>query len=427
MPIKITTQFETGELDLSGCCENLKCEEKTALKEFWRFMLNNKSTPWKEVESDPVAAIDTSSDKKENNPDESIEVYEGCTYGQTVEDKLKKDGKVGKQDKIVPTEYETLRLDDSFGEAFWSVIREDNPDVLFLRFLRARKWDLERAKKMGAAAVKWRIHDNVEEIIWYGESKNEASLMAKGVSFVHGADRLGHPIIWSPSSSHHQRDQPFGSMKRYLIWMMETSRQLLRKPIEKVCLIMDLTGHSNSNMDWPFVKMFVKILESYYPECLALCIVYNGPWWFSGVYKMIAPLLDPVVAAKIQFAKNVDGLKQFIDEDQILTSRGGKNVYEFKYVPPTVDENAAMADLVGRKKAVAKWREAKNEVERLTEKWIVANNDDSELEQQRLDSIKEYVKASVDLDKYTRARHMYHRIGALKNEVLDWSELQKAK
>ncbi|KAJ1680203.1 phosphatidylinositol transfer protein csr1 [Spiromyces aspiralis] len=421
MPVKITDQFACGKLDRSGCINNLSPDEKSALKQFWKFYLDNKDLHWEKVESDPVSIINTSSDKEENKPDPNIEVYDGCTFGQTIQERMMAKGLLKEGEDIVPVPFKSLRQDDSYGEAFWSAIRQDSPDVLLLRFLRARKWDVRKANLMGAAAVKWRAYENVEEILWTGESMNEASLMAKGVSFIHGHDKLGHPIIWSPSCKHHQRDQPFASMKRYLIWMMETARQLLQQPIEKVCLIMDLTDHSNANMDWPFVKMFLKILEAYYPECLAICIVYNGPWWFSGVYKMITPLLDPVVAAKIQFAKNGDGLRQFIDNDQLLASRGGSNKYEYQYVFPKPGENDLMKDQATRDALVEKRREIIKRLEEATRQWVYADSDNNErMEEEREQYIKDYIEVSRKLEDYARARHLYHRLGVVTKDGLDW-------
>ncbi|KAJ1848325.1 phosphatidylinositol transfer protein csr1 [Coemansia sp. RSA 486] len=319
--------------------------------------------------------------------------------------------------------------DDTLGSAMWSVVREDHPDVLMLRFLRARKWDVEKAYRMAIAALKWRMQENVEEIIWYGDIYNDASLMWKGVSYAHGKDKLGQPIIWSGSCLHHQKDQSYPQLKRYLIWMMETLRQLLTPPIERVCLIMDLTDHSNANMDWPFVKTFLKFLEAYYPECLGICIVYNGPWWFSGVWKLISPLLDPVVASKVQFAQKPEGLLKFIDEKQLLQSRGGKNAYKFSYVKPDPEENKLMFDAEGRAAASKKLEDLQAQFIQATIDWTDAKEagDDEKFAEalSRRMELSDQVKAAAqEKDKYTRARHFYTRTGILSDSVVDWSKLQ---
>lgn len=41
-------------------------------------------------------------------------------------------------------------------EAFWGMVKHDNPDGLLLRFLRARKWDVDKALVMMVATMNWR-------------------------------------------------------------------------------------------------------------------------------------------------------------------------------------------------------------------------------------------------------------------------------
>jgi hypothetical protein len=54
-------------------------------------------------------------------------------------------------------------------KAFWQFCMGEDPDALLLRFLRARKWDVDRAFEMLAATLKWRIETNVMQIIAAGE------------------------------------------------------------------------------------------------------------------------------------------------------------------------------------------------------------------------------------------------------------------
>lgn len=44
-------------------------------------------------------------------------------------------------------------------QAFWDMVKSDNPDGLLLRFLRARKWDVEKALVMMVATMQWRANE----------------------------------------------------------------------------------------------------------------------------------------------------------------------------------------------------------------------------------------------------------------------------
>jgi hypothetical protein len=44
-------------------------------------------------------------------------------------------------------------------DTFWQMVKADHPDALFLRFLRARKWDVNKAIVMLVATMRWRSKD----------------------------------------------------------------------------------------------------------------------------------------------------------------------------------------------------------------------------------------------------------------------------
>lgn len=72
----------------------------------------------------------------------------------------------------------------------------------------------------------------------------------------------------------------------------------------------------NSNFsfqDFEFVKFLVGCFEAYYPETLGSCLIHKAPWVFSTVWNLITPLLDPVVASKIHFTKDVNELTNYVE------------------------------------------------------------------------------------------------------------------
>jgi hypothetical protein len=70
-----------------------------------------------------------------------------------------------------------------------------------------------------------------------------------------------------------------------------------------------MTGFGLGNMDWDTATMVINIFQSYYPETLGHAIIWNSPTVFSAAWKIIKPMLDPVVREKIAFcssAKDID-------------------------------------------------------------------------------------------------------------------------
>ncbi|KAI9501428.1 CRAL-TRIO domain-containing protein, partial [Coemansia spiralis] len=306
-------------------------------------------------------------------------------------------------------------------DAFWAAVQGDHPDVLLLRFLRARKWKVDDALDMLLACLRWRLDEEIDWLVWVGESELNYALMQSGIGAIHKMDRLGQPILYIPVRLNDPRAQPADQMVEYTIYLMEVSRILLHPPVEKVCLVFDTTDMSISNMDWTFFKTFLHYLEHYYPECLGLVLIYNASWVFNSLWKLIRPLLDPVVASKVQFVNSAAELQKFIDPENLPIEYGGNDAFKYKYVLPQPDENKAMFDEDGRKHAAEARSEACNEFEAVTRRWVgidsaaedLAKDLDNSSRQKAADAL---VEASKGLDKYVRARTLYHRTRAIDDK-----------
>lgn len=136
-------------------------------------------------------------------------------------------------------------------EAFWSMVKKDHPDTLLLRFLRARKWDIQRALAMLISTMHWRrfeMHVD-DDIMINGEggalkdsqssnagTKKEGTdfltQMRLGKSFIHGIDKEGRPICVVRVRLHKGGEQSEKSLERYTVYTIETCRLFLQPPVE---------------------------------------------------------------------------------------------------------------------------------------------------------------------------------------------------
>lgn len=136
-------------------------------------------------------------------------------------------------------------------EAFWSMVKHDNPDGLLLRFLRARKWDVHKALVMLIATMRWRLKEMQvdDDIIKNGEGaaatasqssdkavkREAADFMAQlrlGKSFLRGTDKEGRPICHARVRLHRQGDQSEASLERYTVYIIETARLVLAPDVD---------------------------------------------------------------------------------------------------------------------------------------------------------------------------------------------------
>lgn len=342
---------------------------------------------------------------------------------------------------------------ESLREAFWSMTKHDHPDALLLRFLRARKWDVHAALIMLVSTMHWRsteVHVD-DDIMRNGEaaalheskSSNSAekkegedfmAQMRMGKSFLHGMDKEGRPCCYVRVKLHKQGEQSEKSLERFTVYTIETTRMLLRPPVDTaVCtylvpldhastymltlvlqlqtIVFDMTDFSMANMDYTPVKFMIKCFEANYPESLGSVVVYKSPWIFQGIWKIIRGWLDPVVASKVHFASHVEDLQAFIPRNRIPKELGGDEDWTYKYVEPVEGENERMKDTGTREKVLAERKELVSSYESETLAWV--HGEDGGEGRGRL--AQRLAENYWRLDPSVRARSLYDRTGVIGN------------
>lgn len=136
--------------------------------------------------------------------------------------------------------------------AILKMVKQEHPDSLLLRFLRARKWDVGKAFAMTTSNMLWRREMAVDDdIVPNGElyslqrSRNE-KLSAKekkegkdfvdqlrtGKSFLHGFDKQGRPVNYVRVKIHKPGAQSEETLERYIVHVIESTRLIVVPPVE---------------------------------------------------------------------------------------------------------------------------------------------------------------------------------------------------
>ncbi|KAI9487596.1 MAG: CRAL-TRIO domain-containing protein [Benjaminiella poitrasii] len=314
-------------------------------------------------------------------------------------------------------------------EAFWGMVATNNPDATILRFLRARKWDFDAAFNMLTNTLRWRLEMRINEIMSLGETglieELEKSKKGLGISFkeqlnrkmvtLGGPDRMGRGVCFVNVQVHHKDNQPLEIMKILTIYIMETSRLVCEYPIETVCIVFNLENFTLANMDFEVVKFLVSCFQAYYPETLGLACVHKAPWVFTKIWNLITPILDPVVASKIIFTKNVNELENYIDGGCLpIIITGDPN-------RPAVDDISTdripqagqLSPPLSDPRVKAYW-EAIADYERKTETWSKVREFGGD--QDALDRLKlaqSYRVTRVKAERIMRGETIYHAKGLI--------------
>lgn len=228
---------------------NLTAEQELKVRELWKSTLRvfgmagpagQAGMPSKEEEDE------TLSPEKKRKRKKSMFSRKKCDEGDAEEDdKDDKYGQTGEfHEALANSTPEQLRA------SFWSMVKHDHPDDLLLRFLRARKWNVDKALVMLISTMHWRSREMHvdDDIIKNGElasllmsqasgpeAKEGADFMSQlrmGKSFLHGMDKEGRPLCFVRARLHRQGEQSEASLERYTVHVIETARLLLASPVD---------------------------------------------------------------------------------------------------------------------------------------------------------------------------------------------------
>lgn len=315
-------------------------------------------------------------------------------------------------------------------DAFWTATKQDNPDAYLLRFLRARKWDVNAAIVMMFSSTGWNIETKTQEdIVFQGEGgalrmstssnaeerregEDFMTQLRMGKSFLHGVDVDGRPCCFVRVRLHRQGEQCEKSLERFTIHTIETARTMLRSPVDTATIVFDMSGFTLANMDHGPVKFMIKCFEANYPESLGRVIVYKAPWLFQGVWKIIRGWLDPVVAGKISFVSDSASLLECIPKQHLMAEYGGEDPYTYQYEEPREGENDAQNDSVAREDLQAKRKDLAQQYEAATRKWIATSDPSAKEARSKISTL--LAENYWQLDPYVRARSLYDRTGIIK-------------
>ena len=162
---------------------------------------------------------------------------------------------------------------------------------------------------------------------------------------------------------HHMFMQEYISTRLYTDH--ESWKQLGKKPrrihdirdrLDLINIVIDLKGANISLFRadvFSFLKSMIDRSTSHYPAMANACLVINAPFWVSGVFATIKPLLPDTLSVEIVAESNtLPTLRKYIDDDQIPVEYGGSCVYPFHKHPlelrlhKAVQEAAAAGSII---------------------------------------------------------------------------------
>nr|XP_028959368.1 patellin-4-like [Malus domestica] len=224
---------------------------------------------------------------------------------------------------------------------------DSGTDVILLKFLRAREFDVYDAFEMLRNTLQWRKDNKVDSILdeEFGDDLGSIGCM-------NGVGREGHPVCYSNFKllgDEGVYDKILGTEKnrdmfiRRRVQLMEKAIQKLDfKPggVSSILLVNDLKdmpGPSKKELRHA-TKQVVGILQDNYPEFVARNIFINVPFWYyalSATSAVLLPFLTPRTNSKVVFARPsrvTEILLKYIAAEELPVHYGGlKREDEFDF------------------------------------------------------------------------------------------------
>ncbi|MCQ2818929.1 MAG: SEC14 family lipid-binding protein [archaeon] len=200
-------------------------------------------------------------------------------------------------------------------------------DLYLLRFLRARKFDLNKTMIMFKKFLDWRAKEQVDDIRENFGFEEIFEVKKFYPHSYHKTDKSGRPIyiellskvnvdeLFKVTTEQNMIKYYVREYERLMLRRFPACSAVMGKPVEQSLTILDMNGIGISILVGKiksFVKLASDIGQDYYPEMLGTMLLLNTNFFFNAVWAIVKVFIDEKTRKKITFCGS--GYQKYILE-----------------------------------------------------------------------------------------------------------------
>ncbi|XP_059157139.1 SEC14-like protein 1 [Physella acuta] len=257
-------------------------------------------------------------------------------------------------------------------------------DAHILRFLRAREFNVEKAREMLVHSLAWRKLHNIDKIL--DGYKPPEVLETYYPGGWHYCDREGRPLyiikLGQMDVKGLMRSVGEEAILRHVLAVneeglrrAEDATQRRGYPVSACTCIVDLEGLSMRHLWRPGIRALLRIIETVeanYPETMGRLLIVRAPRVFPVLWTLVSPFIDENTRNKFMIYGGKDylgpgGLVEFMEKQYIPDFLGGdcycdvhegglvpKSLYQEELVDKSPEDQPLSSDSLYQTAALAK-------------------------------------------------------------------------